>query len=53
MVKLKKNKTLHCHVMYLFKILTISFVFKNRVKHAVSESTEVFQGEGLGKTPDG
>lgn len=24
-----------------------------RVKHAVSEDTEVFQGEGLGKTPDG
>ncbi|TNN83529.1 Proteasome-associated protein ECM29 [Liparis tanakae] len=23
------------------------------VKHAVSEDTEVFQGEGLGKTPDG
>lgn len=25
----------------------------NRVKHAVSEDTEVFQGEGIGKTPDG
>jgi len=28
-----------------------SFVF--RVKHAVSEDTEVFQGEALGKAPDG
>lgn len=29
------------------------FFFVNRVKHAVSGDTEVFQGEGLGKTPDG
>lgn len=36
-----------------FKILKISFVCANRVKHAVAENTEVFQGESLGKTPDG
>ncbi|CAG5938707.1 unnamed protein product, partial [Menidia menidia] len=30
-----------------------NFVFSSRVRHAVSEDTEVFQGEGLGKTPDG
>lgn len=28
-------------------------LFVNRVKHELSEETEVFQGEGLGKTPDG
>lgn len=36
-----------------FEILTISFACANRVKHAVAENTEVFQGDGLGKTPDG
>lgn len=35
----------------IVKSLFIFFV--NRVKHAVSGDTEVFQGEGLGKTPDG
>lgn len=34
-------------------LLTLVFVFVDRVKHALSENTEVFQGEGLGKTPDG
>uniref|UniRef100_A0A3Q3Q130 Ecm29 proteasome adaptor and scaffold n=1 Tax=Monopterus albus TaxID=43700 RepID=A0A3Q3Q130_MONAL len=33
--------------------VTCMFNFAYRVKHAVSEDTEVFQGEGLGKTPDG
>lgn len=27
--------------------------FVNRAKHAVSQDTEVFQGESMGKTPDG
>lgn len=28
-------------------------MFSVRVKHAVSHDTEVFQGEDMGKTPDG
>lgn len=40
------------YVFYLFLLNNI-FIFMNRVKHAVSEETEVFQGDGLGKTPDG
>lgn len=36
-----------------FLIVTVSFACVNRVKHAVAENTEVFQGDSLGKTPDG
>ncbi|TNM86280.1 hypothetical protein fugu_008551 [Takifugu bimaculatus] len=38
---------------FSWKLLRLVFVFVGRVKHALSENTEVFQGEGLGKTPDG
>lgn len=39
--------------MYCEHIVKFLIILANRVKHAVSEDTEVFQGEGLGKTPDG
>lgn len=55
-VKLKKDKdcnklTIVSCIGLIVKSLFIFFV--NRVRHAVSGDTEVFQGEGLGKTPDG
>ncbi|XP_020501213.2 proteasome adapter and scaffold protein ECM29 [Labrus bergylta] len=37
----------------LVSTLVETLMTGKRVKHAVSEDTEVFQGEGLGKTPDG
>ncbi|KAM9313856.1 proteasome adapter and scaffold protein ECM29 [Pholidichthys leucotaenia] len=37
----------------LVSMLVETLMTGKRVKHAVSEDTEVFQGEGLGKTPDG
>uniref|UniRef100_UPI0037E7D5EB proteasome adapter and scaffold protein ECM29 n=1 Tax=Semicossyphus pulcher TaxID=241346 RepID=UPI0037E7D5EB len=37
----------------LVSTLVETLMTGKRVKHAVSEETEVFQGEGLGKTPDG
>lgn len=54
-VKLKKDKD--CNKLTIVSciglIVKSLFFFVNRVKHAVSGDTEVFQGEGLGKTPDG
>lgn len=38
---------------FCWSILTLPFVLVNRVRRAVSENTEVFQGDSLGKTPDG
>nr|XP_015809709.2 proteasome adapter and scaffold protein ECM29 [Nothobranchius furzeri] len=37
----------------LVSTLVETLMTGKRVRHAVSEDTEVFQGEGLGKTPDG
>ncbi|KAM8773100.1 proteasome adapter and scaffold protein ECM29 [Acanthopagrus schlegelii] len=37
----------------LVSTLVETLMTGKRVKHAVSDETEVFQGEGLGKTPDG
>uniref|UniRef100_A0A665TC00 Ecm29 proteasome adaptor and scaffold n=1 Tax=Echeneis naucrates TaxID=173247 RepID=A0A665TC00_ECHNA len=37
----------------LVSTLVETLMTGKRVKHVVSEDTEVFQGEGLGKTPDG
>ncbi|XP_076026432.1 proteasome adapter and scaffold protein ECM29 isoform X2 [Genypterus blacodes] len=37
----------------LVSTLVETLMTGKRIKHAVSEDTEVFQGEGLGKTPDG
>ncbi|KAF0037480.1 hypothetical protein F2P81_010354 [Scophthalmus maximus] len=37
----------------LVSTLVETLMTGKRVKHAVSEDTEVFQGEGIGKTPDG
>ncbi|KAI3353260.1 hypothetical protein L3Q82_019800, partial [Scortum barcoo] len=37
----------------LVSTLVETLMTGKRVKHDVSENTEVFQGEGLGKTPDG
>uniref|UniRef100_A0A7N6AKQ8 Ecm29 proteasome adaptor and scaffold n=1 Tax=Anabas testudineus TaxID=64144 RepID=A0A7N6AKQ8_ANATE len=37
----------------LVSTLVETLMTGKRVKHAVSEDTQVFQGEGLGKTPDG
>uniref|UniRef100_A0A3B4TGR9 Ecm29 proteasome adaptor and scaffold n=1 Tax=Seriola dumerili TaxID=41447 RepID=A0A3B4TGR9_SERDU len=37
----------------LVSTLVETLMTGKRVKHAVSQDTEVFQGEGLGKTPDG
>uniref|UniRef100_A0A672ZZ73 Ecm29 proteasome adaptor and scaffold n=1 Tax=Sphaeramia orbicularis TaxID=375764 RepID=A0A672ZZ73_9TELE len=37
----------------LVSTLVETLMTGKRVKHAVLEDTEVFQGEGLGKTPDG
>ncbi|CAN9510455.1 unnamed protein product [Ophioblennius macclurei] len=37
----------------LVSTLVETLMTGKRVKHAVSDDTEVFQGEGLGKTPDG
>ncbi|KAF7662410.1 hypothetical protein LDENG_00236880 [Lucifuga dentata] len=37
----------------LVSTLVETLMTGKRVKHAVSEDTEVFQGESLGKTPDG
>ncbi|CAB1445956.1 unnamed protein product, partial [Pleuronectes platessa] len=37
----------------LVSTLVETLMTGKRVKHAVAEDTEVFQGEGLGKTPDG
>nr|XP_046268300.1 proteasome adapter and scaffold protein ECM29 [Scatophagus argus]XP_046268309.1 proteasome adapter and scaffold protein ECM29 [Scatophagus argus] len=37
----------------LVSTLVETLMTGKRVKHDVSEDTEVFQGEGLGKTPDG
>ncbi|XP_008315268.1 proteasome adapter and scaffold protein ECM29 isoform X2 [Cynoglossus semilaevis] len=37
----------------LVSTLVETLMTGKRVKHAVSEETEVFQGDGLGKTPDG
>ncbi|XP_029706065.1 proteasome adapter and scaffold protein ECM29 isoform X1 [Takifugu rubripes] len=37
----------------LVSTLVETLMTGKRVKHALSENTEVFQGEGLGKTPDG
>lgn len=39
--------------VYSEHVAKLLLYFYIRVKHAVSEDTEVFQGEGLGKTPDG
>lgn len=56
-VKLKKDKD--CNKLTIVSCIGLIvkslffFFFVNRVKHAVSGDTEVFQGEGLGKTPDG
>nr|XP_057941532.1 proteasome adapter and scaffold protein ECM29 isoform X2 [Doryrhamphus excisus] len=37
----------------LVSTLVETLMTGKRIKHAVSEETEVFQGDGLGKTPDG
>ncbi|XP_072239435.1 proteasome adapter and scaffold protein ECM29 [Leuresthes tenuis] len=37
----------------LVSTLVETLMTGKRVRHAVAEDTEVFQGEGLGKTPDG
>ncbi|KAM6939676.1 proteasome adapter and scaffold protein ECM29 [Xenentodon cancila] len=37
----------------LVSTLVETLMTGKRVRHAVSEDTEVFQGDGLGKTPDG
>ncbi|XP_053711143.1 proteasome adapter and scaffold protein ECM29-like [Synchiropus splendidus] len=37
----------------LVSTLVETLMTGKRVKHAVSEDTQVFQGEGIGKTPDG
>ncbi|XP_072771015.1 proteasome adapter and scaffold protein ECM29 [Nerophis lumbriciformis] len=37
----------------LVSTLVETLMTGKRIKHAVSEDTEVFQGDGLGKTPDG
>ncbi|KAM9818443.1 proteasome adapter and scaffold protein ECM29 isoform 2-T2 [Syngnathus typhle] len=37
----------------LVSTLVETLMTGKRIKHAVSEDTQVFQGEGIGKTPDG